>query len=228
MRRLLADASIDDHERERRFVEDGRQDVRRTVGEPEAEQYAEPDGSTTPGRGSPGTGGPGLGRSRPCIFCDHHSLSARFSRFVFGENPRRTVVRVLVLGVISFIVFRWILIPISTEGSSMLPTLPPTSCTSSTGWPTGRARPARGDVVAIQMAGPHVLYVKRIVGLPGERVAIAGGQVLINGAALDEPYVRHRRPWDVAGSHARAARVFRDRRQSRDVRRRPRLRPRRD
>ncbi len=31
------------------------------------------------------------------------------------------------------------------------------------------------------MAGPHVLYVKRIVGLPGERVAIAGGQVQING-----------------------------------------------
>jgi signal peptidase I len=47
------------------------------------------------------------------------------------------------------------------------------------------------------MAGPHVLYVKRIVGLPGERVAIAGGEVQINGASLAEPYVRHRRPWDV-------------------------------
>ena len=47
------------------------------------------------------------------------------------------------------------------------------------------------------MAGPHVVYVKRIVGLPGERVAIAGGQVQINGTALAEPYVRHRRPWDV-------------------------------
>ena len=36
------------------------------------------------------------------------------------------------------------------------------------------------------MAGPHVLYVKRVVGLPGERVAIAGGQVQINGTALAE------------------------------------------
>ena len=47
------------------------------------------------------------------------------------------------------------------------------------------------------MAGPHVLYVKRVVGLPGERVAISGGQVQIDGTPLSEPYVRHRRPWDV-------------------------------
>jgi glyoxylase-like metal-dependent hydrolase (beta-lactamase superfamily II) len=38
-RRLLADASIDDAERERRFVEEGLQELRRTVGEQEAAQY---------------------------------------------------------------------------------------------------------------------------------------------------------------------------------------------
>jgi signal peptidase I len=59
------------------------------------------------------------------------------------------------------------------------------------------SEPARGDVVAIQMAGPHVLYVKRVIGLPGERVAVAEGVVMINGSALAEPYVKHRRPWDV-------------------------------
>ena len=40
VRRLLADQTIDDQERERRFVEEGRQDIRRTVGEAEAEQYS--------------------------------------------------------------------------------------------------------------------------------------------------------------------------------------------
>jgi glyoxylase-like metal-dependent hydrolase (beta-lactamase superfamily II) len=39
VRRLLADASIDEQERERRFVEEGRLEIRRTVGEGEAEQY---------------------------------------------------------------------------------------------------------------------------------------------------------------------------------------------
>jgi glyoxylase-like metal-dependent hydrolase (beta-lactamase superfamily II) len=37
--RLLADASLDDEARERRFVEEGLQDLRRTVGEQEAAQY---------------------------------------------------------------------------------------------------------------------------------------------------------------------------------------------
>jgi glyoxylase-like metal-dependent hydrolase (beta-lactamase superfamily II) len=39
VRRLLADDSIDDRERERRFVEECRNDIRRTVGESEADQY---------------------------------------------------------------------------------------------------------------------------------------------------------------------------------------------
>ncbi len=118
-------------------------------------------------------------------------------RFVFGQNPRRTAVRVLVLAAVSFITFRWVLIPIRTEGSSMLPTYTPDRLHFVNRLAYGAGGPGRGDVVAIQMAGPHVLYVKRVVGLPGERVAIAGGEVQINGTTLAEPYVRHRRPWDV-------------------------------
>ena len=46
-------------------------------------------------------------------------------RLVFGEHPRRTAVRILVLAGIAFITFKWLLIPIRTEGSSMLPTFTP-------------------------------------------------------------------------------------------------------
>ena len=143
---------------------------------------AAPAGWTTHGRDSPGTGGRGWGEAV-------YSLSALsvIRRFVFGQNPRRTAVRVLVLAAVSFITFRWVLIPIRTEGSSMLPTYTPDRLHFVNRLAYGAGGPARGDVVAIQMAGPHVVYVKRIVGLPGERVAIAGGQVQINGTALAEP-----------------------------------------
>jgi signal peptidase I len=57
--------------------------------------------------------------------------------------------------------------------------------------------PRRGDIVAIRLAGPNVVYVKRIVGLPGERVAVVEGQLRVDGNSVPEPYVRHRRPWDV-------------------------------
>ena len=55
--------------------------------------------------------------------------------------------------------------------------------------------PRRGDVVAIRLAGPHVLFVKRILGLPGERVRIDGGIVHVDEKPIDEPYVIHRAAW---------------------------------
>jgi len=104
---------------------------------------------------------------------------------------------VVVLAAVSYITFTWLLIPIRTHGSSMLPTYGSDRLNLVNRMSYWARAPSRGDVVGIQIAGPHVLYVKRIVGLPGERVAISEGHVHINGAALSEPYVRHRRAWDV-------------------------------
>jgi len=56
--------------------------------------------------------------------------------------------------------------------------------------------PRRGDVVSIRLAGLHVMYMKRIVGLPGETVAFDDGHVLIDGRILDEPYVRRPCHWE--------------------------------
>jgi signal peptidase I len=57
--------------------------------------------------------------------------------------------------------------------------------------------PRRGDVVAIGLeAGQHIMYLKRIVGLPGESVAFQHGRLLINGQPLDEPYVKFPCHWD--------------------------------
>jgi signal peptidase I len=119
-------------------------------------------------------------------------------RFIFGRHPRRTAVRVLVLAGVSFITFKWVLIPIRTQGVSMLPTYQSGTFNLVNRLSYVGTSPRRGDVVAIRLAGPNVVYVKRIVGLPGERVAVSEGQLRINGEAVLEPYVRHRRPWDVA------------------------------
>jgi signal peptidase I len=55
------------------------------------------------------------------------------------------------------------------------------------------AVPKRGEIIAFrhERSAPLV-FLKRIVGLPGERVRIDRGQVFINGQALPEPYLVYR------------------------------------
>jgi len=50
--------------------------------------------------------------------------------------------------------------------------------------------PRRGDVVVLRdPGGSPELLIKRVVGLPGERVTLADGRVYIDGVPLDEPYL---------------------------------------
>jgi signal peptidase I len=55
--------------------------------------------------------------------------------------------------------------------------------------------PRRGDIVAIRGAGNALVYLKRILGLPGETVAFARGQLHINGHPVAEPYVLFAGAW---------------------------------
>lgn len=51
----------------------------------------------------------------------------------------------------------------------------------------------RGDILVFKFPEqPEVLYVKRLVGLPGETLEIRQRQVYIDGVAIDEPYKVHR------------------------------------
>jgi signal peptidase I len=53
-----------------------------------------------------------------------------------------------------------------------------------------RGGPARGDIVLLRDPRSRGgVYVKRVVGLPGEWVGFRDGHVLVNDGALHEPYV---------------------------------------
>lgn len=53
--------------------------------------------------------------------------------------------------------------------------------------------PQRGDIIAFQHASdPPEIYIKRIIGLSGDRIRIVAGNVIVNGTPLPEPYLQFR------------------------------------
>lgn len=117
---------------------------------------------------------------------------------VIGRKPGFTLVRIVVLVVATFVVFRFILLPpIRITGPSMLPTYRENTIHLVNRLAYSWREPRRGDVVSIRLAGHSVMYMKRIVGLPGETVEFRGGQLFVNGQPLDEPYVKSRSRWEM-------------------------------
>ncbi len=67
----------------------------------------------------------------------------------------------------------------------------------------------RGDVVVLQYPlDPRLDYIKRIVGLPGDEIMIAGGRVWVNGQQLAEPYVEETDPESYCSTHVRPGHFF--------------------
>jgi len=118
-----------------------------------------------------------------------------WARVVIGAHPKRTFVRLLFIVIASSLIFRYCLIPVEIKGASMEPTYIEGKWNLINGLAYRFDEPKRGDVVAIRRKGQKVdgkgfLFLKRIVGLPGEAVRVRGSSVYIGGKQLEEPYVK--------------------------------------
>ena len=116
---------------------------------------------------------------------------------LLGRNPKLTLLRAGALVASAIVVFGWILLPLRLAGISMLPTYRDGALNFANRAAYWGRDPARGDVVAIRMAGNSAFLVKRIVALPGEQIAISEGTVLIDGRPLEEIDVVLRSPWNM-------------------------------
>ncbi len=65
--------------------------------------------------------------------------------------------------------------------------------------------PERGDVLVFDSVEEEGLkVVKRLVGMPGDTLAMEGGQLYRNGQKVDEPWARHGNPAAFADAYHRA------------------------
>ena len=121
---------------------------------------------------------------------------ARWQVLLIGRNPRFTLVRIAIWIVALLLVSKFLFLPVRVDGSSMLPTYKDNRVNLVNRLAYLFHEPRRGDVVAIRLAGEHMMYLKRIIALPGETVGFSNGRAMINGVTLDEPYVKLPCAWN--------------------------------
>jgi signal peptidase I len=79
------------------------------------------------------------------------------------------------------------------QGTSMLPLLEDSERIIVNKFVYRFAPIARGDVVVFWYPrDPSVSFIKRVVGVPGDSVEMRGGALFVNGARVDERYVRYK------------------------------------
>jgi signal peptidase I len=113
------------------------------------------------------------------------------------------VLETIVLSLILFLGINAVSARIRVDGYSMEPTLHSGEfvVVNKLAYKIGDVK--RGDVVVFHFPrNPEQEYIKRIVGLPGDTVAVRNGEVRINGEILEEDYIKsapsYQGEWTVA------------------------------
>lgn len=107
-----------------------------------------------------------------------------FMRFVID------VAETLILSIVLFAAINAVSARIRVDGASMEPTLQSGEFVIVNKLAYLFGEPTTGDVIVFHFPrDPDQEYIKRIIGLPGDRVEIKNGEVFVNDRVLDEDYI---------------------------------------
>lgn len=122
------------------------------------------------------------------------------------ETPASFLKSLAILAILAWILRSLIVAPFSIPSGSMLPTMMIGDYLFVSKWPYGYSQasfpfgfppfdgrifgstPDRGDVVVF-LGSEDADVVKRVIGLPGDTVAVEGGQVILNGKPIQRERV---------------------------------------
>ncbi len=97
---------------------------------------------------------------------------------------------ILVSAAVSILIITFLYQPVRVEGTSMLPRLEDHDRLFINKFVYRISAIHRGDVVVFHYPrDPEKSYIKRVIGLPGDRIAVDRGRVYLNGKPQSEAYV---------------------------------------
>lgn len=97
---------------------------------------------------------------------------------------------VVVGAIVAFILFNYVFLMARVVSGSMEPTVMTGAYTLSNRLAYTFGDPKRGDVAFFYpIDEPDLVFLKRVIGLPGDHVVVKDGSVYVNGTKLVEPYL---------------------------------------
>ena len=105
-----------------------------------------------------------------------------------AQKNRKPAALLAALAALFLVIHLWGFHMVRVAGSSMADTLSGGDLALVTRFDYLLCAPQRGDVVECRFPGRDGTYLKRVIGLPGETVAIIGGRTYIDSVPLSEPY----------------------------------------
>lgn len=100
------------------------------------------------------------------------------------------IIETLVLAVVLFIGINSVSARVRVDGFSMRPTLEDGEFVLVNKMSYRFGAVQRGDIIVFHFPlNPKEELIKRVIGLPGDRVSVQNHQVYINGQMLNEPYI---------------------------------------
>ncbi len=88
------------------------------------------------------------------------------------------------------VVYLFLMQPHQVKGSSMFPTFKDGEYVLTDKVTYRTRKPMYGDVIVFKAPiNENFDFIKRVIGLPGDRISVAGGKVVVNGNHLSESYL---------------------------------------
>ena len=132
----------------------------------------------------------------PCDPHQHATRPSRLKNFLFPHLTRRFFLRAALVALVTYILFAHVFMFARIRGASMEPTYRDGGFLLCWRRHDASRLPDRHDIVCLRLAGPHVMYLKRVVAFAGETVEFRSGVLHVNNTPLAEPYLKLACDWD--------------------------------
>lgn len=107
----------------------------------------------------------------------------------------KIIIQLSILLTITFVTFHYVFLPVKISGDSMYPTLKNNENALMDAWHTKKNNIKRFDIIVVDSDDLDKYIVKRVIGLPNEKIEYIDDQLYIDGEYyaedfLDQEYIR--------------------------------------